>query len=236
MSCVVRDGEGNAVGFACSRGSRHKRTCAYCKVREATLLCDEPLRGARAGKTCSGALCVGCATQVDVNVHVCPPHRREREQRAQKAADADAWLSQLIAEEGAPVVTMPVEPDPPSAADIIEHDRRQRAAVPIAEKVAHVRGAGQTREHHCHWPGCDERVPPAMWGCRKHWYKLPQDIRDRIWNAYAPGQENTMSPSQAYLEAARDAQEWIERNTGVSSFQRAVDRARLREKSRRGDW
>ncbi len=76
-------------------------------------------------------------------------------------------------------------------------------------KVAHVKKGRQTRNHHCHWTGCTEQVPPAMWGCRKHWFDLPKDIRDRIWNAYVPGQEVRLSPSKEYLEAADAAQRWI---------------------------
>lgn len=79
----------------------------------------------------------------------------------------------------------------------------------IAQKVAHVKSAAQTREHACHWPGCTRQVPPAMWGCRVHWYALPKAIRDRIWSAYRPGQEKDMKPSSRYLEAAKAAQDWI---------------------------
>lgn len=63
--------------------------------------------------------------------------------------------------------------------------------------------------HTCHWPGCDRRVPPAKWGCRPHWYLLPLEHRQRILAAYVPGQEVTKTPSRAYIEAAREAQEWI---------------------------
>lgn len=79
----------------------------------------------------------------------------------------------------------------------------------MREKVTHVRASGQTRGHTCHWPGCKEQVPPAMWGCRAHWYALPKTIRDAIWAAYLPGQENRMDPSADYLDAARAAQDWI---------------------------
>jgi hypothetical protein len=48
-----------------------------------------------------------------------------------------------------------------------------------------------------------------MWGCRAHWYALPKTIRDAIWAAYLPGQENRMDPSADYLDAARAAQDWI---------------------------
>lgn len=63
-------------------------------------------------------------------------------------------------------------------------------------KVEHVKAGKQTRNHDCHWPGCAEQVPPAMWGCRSHWFSLPQDLRERIWNAYVPGQEIRRSPSR----------------------------------------
>lgn len=66
--------------------------------------------------------------------------------------------------------------------------------------------------HHCHWPGCTTKVKPAMWGCRKHWFMLPKELRDRIWKTYRPGQEKTKDPSRDYLRAAADAQRWIEEN------------------------
>lgn len=79
----------------------------------------------------------------------------------------------------------------------------------IGAKVQHVlaqRGAG---DHHCHWPDCPELVPPARWGCRKHWYLLPKELRSKIWFAYKPGQEITKTPSAKYLVVAREVQEWI---------------------------
>lgn len=79
----------------------------------------------------------------------------------------------------------------------------------VADKAAHVRSAGQTRRHGCHWPGCDAQVPPAMWGCRRHWFRLPPAIRNRIWRAYRVGQEQDGRPSAEYIAAAREAQAWI---------------------------
>jgi hypothetical protein len=73
--------------------------------------------------------------------------------------------------------------------------------------------ADYVRSHHCHWPGCAKQVPPAMWGCKAHWFTLPAVLRARIWATYKPGQEVTMTPSAAYLEAADAVQAWIaERN------------------------
>lgn len=48
-----------------------------------------------------------------------------------------------------------------------------------------------------------------MWGCREHWYKLPQGLRNKIWAAYQPGQEVNGTPSRRYVEVAREVQAWI---------------------------
>jgi hypothetical protein len=66
-----------------------------------------------------------------------------------------------------------------------------------------------TFDHHCHWPGCERKVPPAMWGCKAHWFKLPMRLRNRIWATYRPGQEVTKDPSADYLSVAREVQDWI---------------------------
>lgn len=78
-----------------------------------------------------------------------------------------------------------------------------------ATKVRHVRAAKQTRGHTCHWPGCEQQVPPAMWGCKRHWFMLPKPLRDWIWRTYRPGQENDLDISELYLEAADAVQSWI---------------------------
>lgn len=79
----------------------------------------------------------------------------------------------------------------------------------MTDKFAHVRNAGQTRGHGCHWPGCEAQCPPAKWGCSRHWFTLPKPMRDRIWRAYRAGQEEDLRPSESYFEAARAAQAWI---------------------------
>lgn len=76
-------------------------------------------------------------------------------------------------------------------------------------KADHVRAAEQTREHACHWPGCTRQVPPAMWGCKQHWFRLPENLRDLIWSTYRVGQEERMDPSAEYLAAADAVQRWI---------------------------
>lgn len=79
----------------------------------------------------------------------------------------------------------------------------------ISEKVDYVKSQRQTRNHHCHWPGCKTQVPPAMWGCRKHWYMLPSGLRSKIWHAFKPGQEVDGTPSERYIAVAREVQDWI---------------------------
>lgn len=63
--------------------------------------------------------------------------------------------------------------------------------------------------HTCHWPGCPRAVPPKLWGCKTHWFALPQHLRDAILEAYIPGQELTKTPSAQYIKAAQAAQSWI---------------------------
>jgi transcriptional regulator with XRE-family HTH domain len=108
----------------------------------------------------------------------------------------------------------PGEPPAPSSTDrlaMVRSTRDPGADVPRARKVRYVKAQGQTRKHHCHWPGCEAQVPPAMWGCKAHWFRLPKALRDRIWRTYAPGQEVDLTPSAEYLEVADAVQEWIGR-------------------------
>jgi hypothetical protein len=82
----------------------------------------------------------------------------------------------------------------------------------IARKAEYVKSQGQNRDHHCHWPGCTRQVPPAVWGCKTHWFKLPLSLRTRIWNTYRPGQEVDQTPSADYMAVARETQDWIKAN------------------------
>ena len=82
----------------------------------------------------------------------------------------------------------------------------------VGNKAEYVRGEAKrnnTFDHHCHWPGCNKSVPPAMWGCRQHWFRLPLQLRNKVWATYRPGQEVSKDPSTAYMEAAREVEQWI---------------------------
>lgn len=83
------------------------------------------------------------------------------------------------------------------------------------DKLAHVRRQRQTRDHVCHWPGCDRQVPPAMWGCKQHWFKLPANLRAAIWRTYEIGQEERGDPSREYLDVAMEVQRWIQEHADV---------------------
>jgi len=82
----------------------------------------------------------------------------------------------------------------------------------IKDKVEYVKSQGQTRTHTCHWPEYNRQVPPAMWGCKQHWFMLPQYLRMKIWAAYRIGQEITLTPSDAYIKAAMEVEQWIKEN------------------------
>lgn len=63
--------------------------------------------------------------------------------------------------------------------------------------------------HKCHWPECQKEVPPKMWGCSPHWFKLPPFLRALVWKSYSPGQEITKTPSTEYITVAKAVQAWI---------------------------
>lgn len=81
--------------------------------------------------------------------------------------------------------------------------------VSLERKREYVAQQKKTRPHTCHWPGCERQVKPALWGCQQHWFTLPKTLRDRIWRTFDPGQECTLTPSDAYLDAVDAVDQWI---------------------------
>lgn len=69
--------------------------------------------------------------------------------------------------------------------------------------------------HLCHATNCKSKVPPEMFMCKRHWYMLPAYMRNAIWANYVPGQEITKTPTSEYLEAARKAIEYVEKQEAV---------------------
>lgn len=74
MTCNVIKGDGVTI-IACSRGRGRRDRCAICGAT-ATVLCDYPLRGTKAGKTCSLPLCRQHSVHTDKNLDLCPAHAR----------------------------------------------------------------------------------------------------------------------------------------------------------------
>lgn len=63
--------------------------------------------------------------------------------------------------------------------------------------------------HPCRWPECGERVEIWRWGCSKHWFALPRDIRSAITTTWARGKGRG---TQKHADALKGAQEWIKSN------------------------
>lgn len=64
----------------------------------------------------------------------------------------------------------------------------------------------------CYWSGCTLSVNPKMLMCRGHWFKLPQELRAGIWDAYVPGQEHTLDIGQKWLAAWHACEAWIKQH------------------------
>lgn len=63
--------------------------------------------------------------------------------------------------------------------------------------------------HHCHATGCKVQVPPEMFMCRKHWFKLPVVFRREIYKTYRNGQCDDWEVSKEYCDAAIAAVKYI---------------------------
>lgn len=56
-----------------------------------------------------------------------------------------------------------------------------------------------------------------MWGCRVHWYLLPERLRREVWAAYVEGQEISKTPSLKYIEVVRRVQTWCLAHNAINS-------------------
>lgn len=49
-----------------------------------------------------------------------------------------------------------------------------------------------------------------MFMCRQHWFMLPESMRDAVWAAYTPGQENNLGRVTAeYLDVTMRCIEYV---------------------------
>ena len=64
--------------------------------------------------------------------------------------------------------------------------------------------------HTCHADGCTTVVPRKLFMCKRHWFMLPQSMRDAVWAAYTPGQETLrVMPTDAYFAATFAAIDYV---------------------------
>lgn len=77
--------------------------------------------------------------------------------------------------------------------------------------------------HKCHATGCGMPVPPVMFMCKPHWFRVPKPMRDRIWATYRAGQCDDMNPSDAYCEAAKAAVIAVAKKEGKAPDTRLYD-------------
>lgn len=67
------------AGWVCTR---ERWTCSSCgKTSAVAVLCDHPLTGAAAGRTCDRVLCRGCAVRVGPNRDLCPAHAQATKEK-----------------------------------------------------------------------------------------------------------------------------------------------------------
>lgn len=77
--------------------------------------------------------------------------------------------------------------------------------------------------HTCHATGCTNEVPPVMFMCRDHWYKLPKGLRDEIWRTYRPGQCDDWNITSEYANAARAGVRYLALKEGLEPDTRIYD-------------
>lgn len=78
MNCrTVAAGPG-FTAIVCSRGVRRKRCSTNGCVGTEVALCDYPLSGRKAGKTCDRSMCARCRHAQGPDVDYCPVHANQK--------------------------------------------------------------------------------------------------------------------------------------------------------------
>lgn len=90
MYCDRFQTPGGGYAIVCRGGRRPQpKPCTACGA-PSTRLCDFPLKGKKAGKTCSAPICDRCRTAFGDEIDYCPPHAKVA---AAAACDAGDVLS-----------------------------------------------------------------------------------------------------------------------------------------------
>lgn len=84
--------------------------------------------------------------------------------------------------------------------------------------------------HFCHAVDCNERIPHKFLMCGPHWYMVPAVLRRQIWRAYTPGQEENGTPSQEWIDSARQAINFVARKEGKAPVPETDDIRKTLEK------
>lgn len=59
--------------------------------------------------------------------------------------------------------------------------------------------------------------------CRRHWFSLPRDLRNKIWRTYRVGQCDDWNITHEYAEAARECVTYIATKEGKTPDTRVYD-------------
>ena len=70
--------------------------------------------------------------------------------------------------------------------------------------------------HRCHATRCSVPVPPEMFMCKRHWFRLPLRLRNSVWRTYRAGQCDDMQPSREYCEVARECVVFLAEKEGIT--------------------
>lgn len=182
------------VAIVCSRGRRAKPCSVPGCGRSSVALCDFPLTGAKAGKTCDRALCAQHRTSVGADLDHCPAHAELKKGGARASPDP---AGEANAASNEPAVSPSVGTLCPAV-----HPTWGPCSRELGHAGAHV---PKPPPHACHATGCDVEVSPRMLMCRRHWAMVPRALQRMVWGAYVPGQEIRKDPTSAYMRVARDA-------------------------------
>jgi hypothetical protein len=58
-------------------------------------------------------------------------------------------------------------------------------------------------------PGCPAVVPSTMFGCKRHWFMVPEPIRQEVWRTWQARLRG--DPAEPHLAAKKKAQEAVAR-------------------------
>jgi hypothetical protein len=58
------------------------------------------------------------------------------------------------------------------------------------------------RGGHCQVPCCGEQIDPSRLMCRRHWYRVPKQLRDQVWATWRSGRGTLSTEHQSAVHLA----------------------------------